>query len=73
MLHTVGVGGPGIEFKDKFGPKFRTFLSKVTRGLHLTPPSNPRVGTQALTKPEGLVDNTPPCQMPTRLCLLKVS
>jgi hypothetical protein len=42
------------------GPKFRTFPSKVTRGLHPTPPSNPRVGTpaspKAVTYPEGLVD-----------------
>ena len=32
------------------GPKFRTFPSKVTRGLHPTSSSNPRVGTQACTQ-----------------------
>jgi hypothetical protein len=46
------------------GPKFRTFPSKVTRGLHPTPPSNPRVGTpaspKAVTYPEGLVDTQHP-------------
>jgi len=46
------------------GPKFRTFPSKITRGLHQTPPSNPRVGTQsspkAVTHPEGLVNTQHP-------------
>jgi hypothetical protein len=48
-------------------PKFRTFPSKVTRGLHPTPPSNPGVGTpaspKAVTYPDGLVDtqHPPPC------------
>ena len=41
------------------GPKFRTFPSKVTRGLHPTSSSNPRVGTPAFLKavmyPEGLL------------------
>ncbi len=41
------------------GPKFRTFPSKVTRGLHPTSSSNPRVGTPASPKavmyPEGVL------------------
>ena len=46
------------------GPKFYTFPSKVTRGLHPTPPSNLGVGTpglpKAVTYPEGLVETQPP-------------
>ena len=45
-------------------PKFCTFPSNATRGLHPTPPSNPGVGTPALPKavtyPEGLVETQPP-------------
>jgi hypothetical protein len=57
----------GIEFEDKQivrDPKFRTFPSKFTRGLHPTPPSNPGIETPAspkvVTYPEGLVDTQHP-------------
>jgi hypothetical protein len=45
-------------------PKFCTFSPKVTRGLHPTPPFNPKVRTpaspKAVTFPEGLVDTQHP-------------
>jgi hypothetical protein len=51
---------PSVDTGAGDGPKFRTFPSKVTLGLHPTPPSNPGVGTpaspKAVTYPEGLVD-----------------
>ena len=61
-------------------PIFRTFPSEVTRGLHPTPPFNPRVGTQASPKVvkyrEGLVDTQhPPCHVrcpPSSVCLKSV-
>ena len=46
--------GRGDSHLRTHGPKFRTFPSKVTRGLHQTPPSNPRVGTPASPKAASL-------------------
>jgi hypothetical protein len=46
--------GRGESHLRTHGPKFRTFPSKVTRGLHQTPPSNPRVGTPASPKAASL-------------------
>jgi hypothetical protein len=60
------LGGPQVGESNlrTHGPKFRTFPSKVTRGLHPTPPSNPRVETpaspKAVTYPEGLVHTQHP-------------